>query len=139
MIAMSTKPGRMAIGATAALALFGGLSGCGTQESPATATPTAASTTPHARATSKPSPAATALITIKSFIFTVPASVAPGSKVTVKNLDGENHTLTSTAPGAFGVQADAGGSATFTAPTKPGSYAFMCTFHSTMTGKLVVR
>lgn len=153
MIAMSTKPGHLALLATSALALIGALSGCGTSagtspsdtnsltppSASATARPTAASSTPDAGASSKPSSASADRITIKSFTFTIPASVAPGSKVTVKNLDSENHTVTSTARGAFAVQADAGASATFTAPTKPGSYPFMCTFHPTMTGKLVVR
>ncbi|MEP7018493.1 MAG: hypothetical protein ABI899_10800 [Actinomycetota bacterium] len=68
--------------------------------------------TPAAEASSKPSAAAAAPITIKNFIFTVPASVAPGSKVTLMHVDIENHTVTSTARGAFAVQADASGGAT---------------------------
>ena len=31
------------------------------------------------------------------------------------------------------------GSATFTAPTKPGSYPFVCTFHANMMARLVVK
>ncbi|MGI8612722.1 MAG: cupredoxin domain-containing protein [Nocardioidaceae bacterium] len=32
-----------------------------------------------------------------------------------------------------------GGTATFTAPTKPGSYPYHCTYHSSMHGTLVVK
>jgi len=82
---------------------------------------------------------AAGLITIKDFKYTVPASVAPGSRVTVKNADGENHTVTSTTHGAFDVAAKAGGTASFTAPAKPGTCPFTCTFHATTMGKLVVK
>lgn len=154
---MRVKPTPLATTATtviAAVALIGGLSGCGTSagtsgadaassttptsSATATAMPSATSTTPGA-ASSKPSTAKAVAVTIKSFMFTVPTSVAPGSQVTVNNQDGENHTVTSTAGGAFDARANAGGSATFTAPTKPGSYPFACGFHSTMKGTLVVR
>lgn len=141
---MSIKTGVFTI---AAAGLIVGLSGCGSAATTAATSPTTSPTSPTSvaptspAAAPSPSPAAAqaALITIKNFMFTVPTSVAPGSKVTVKNQDAENHTVTSTAPGAFAVQADAGGSATFTAPTKPGSYPFTCTFHPTMKGTLVVK
>jgi len=138
---MSIKAGLFTI---AAAGLIVGLSGCGSAATTATTSPTTsptsvAPTSPAAAPSPSPAAAQAALITIKNFMFTVPPSVAPGSKVSVKNQDAENHTVTSTAPGAFAVQADAGGSATFTAPTKTGSYPFTCTFHPTMKGTLVVK
>ena len=138
---MGIKTGLFTI---AAAGLIVGLSGCGSAATTATTSPTTsptsvAPTSPAAAPSPSPAAAQAALITIRNFMFTVPPSVAPGSKVSVKNQDAENHTVTSTAPGAFAVQADAGGSATFTAPTKPGSYPFTCTFHPTMKGTLVVK
>ena len=138
---MGIKTGLFTI---AAAGLIVGLSGCGSAATTATTSPTTsptsvAPTSPAAAPSPSPAAAQAALITIRNFMFTVPPSVAPGSKVSVKNQDAENHTVTSTAPGAFAVQADAGGSATFTAPTKPGSYPFTCTFHPTIKGTLVVK
>ena len=65
--------------------------------------------------------------------------MAPGARITVKNQDDQNHTVTSATKGAFDVSVTGGGTATFTAPTKPGSYMFACSFHANMMGTLVVR
>ncbi|MCF2531560.1 cupredoxin domain-containing protein [Yinghuangia soli] len=82
----------------------------------------------------------TTTVMIKSFAFAPAAfTVAPGATVTVVNQDDSAHTLTANdkafdtgtlAPGATG---------TFTAPTKPGTYPFLCTPHPFMTGTLTVR
>jgi len=137
---MSFKPAAFAITVSA---LIVGLSGCGSSEttagSAATSSTSTMSTSPKATPSAASPAAQPVLITIKDFKFVVPKSVAPGSKVSVKNEDGENHTVTSAAPGAFDVKAEPGKTAIFTAPTKPGSYAFTCTFHGTMMGKLVVK
>lgn len=82
--------------------------------------------------------AAPAVISIADFAYKVPASVAPGAKITINNGDSEAHTVTSQ-EGGFDVKVDPGGSATMTAPTKPGSYKFVCTFHGNMSGTLVVK
>ena len=80
------------------------------------------------------------VITIKDFKYRIPASVAPGAKVTVKNDDAEKHTLTSATKEVFDVSADGrGGTAIFTAPTTPGKSRFICTLHADMTGTLVVK
>ena len=93
-----------------------------------------------AAASSSPEAAHAVMITISNFMYSVPASVAPGTKVTVKNLDSQNHTVTSTMHGVFDITVTAdGGTATFTAPTKPGSYKFVCMFHANMMGTLVVK
>lgn len=140
---MTIKP---ALTALAAATLIVGLSGCGS--SGTTASTTTANTSPSMSATPTSPGAATsasasagqaAQITIKDYAFTVPPSVAPGAKVMVKNLDAVNHTVTSAAAGAFNVTAVAGATETFTAPSKPGSYLFKCTFHANMMGTLVVK
>ena len=117
------------------------LTGCGSSA------PDTSSSSPIApdRSTSpQAAPSASAkkpvVIAIRDFKDMVPASVAPGAKVMVKNDDAQNHTLTSAPKGAFDVTANGGGrTATFTAPTKPGSYKFTCDFHADMAGTLVVK
>jgi plastocyanin len=141
----------------AAAGLIAGLTGCGssatTAGSAAPSTVSQMSTLSSSPATSEPStsiaPGAAssasavatkpALITIKNFKFTIPASVAPGAKITVKNQDAQNHTVTSATKSIFDVTVVGGGTATFTAPTKPGSYMFACNFHANMMGTLVIK
>jgi len=131
----------------AAAALIVGLTGCGSS----TTTDGAAGTTSQTSSSSPTPPASPAsaaasttpeakpvVITVKDFKYTVPTSVAPGAKISVKNLDAQNHTLTSAPKGAFEVLAKAGETVTFTAPTKAGSYKFICDFHADMMGTLVV-
>jgi plastocyanin len=89
-------------------------------------------------ASSQPA-AAAAVITIDKFTYSTPASVSPGAIVTVLNKDGEAHTVTADTGAAFDDKATPGASTTFTAPMKPGSYPFHCTYHSNMHGVLVVR
>jgi plastocyanin len=78
-------------------------------------------------------------IIIKNFAFSGPAAVAPGAKITVTNDDTVAHTVTADTGNTFNVNANPGSSTTFTAPTKPGSYPYHCTFHATMHGVLVVK
>lgn len=78
---------------------------------------------------------------MKDFAFS-PANleVRPGGKIAVVNEDSAAHTVTATEGDAFDTGSIAGGkSGTFTAPTKAGEYAFVCTFHPNMTGTLIVR
>lgn len=132
-----------------ALAL--GLSACGSSNPDAGASsstssmssmPTSSTSSPASEQPA-PSPSATAdtaevVISIKDFEFTVPASVAPGATISVTNADAQAHTVTSKA-GGFDVKVDPNGTATLTAPSKPGSYPFICSFHANMTGTLVVK
>ncbi len=116
------------------------LAGCGGNSSSTADNPPSSTTTsssPTGDSSSKP-PAAAAVITIKSFAYSGASSVKPGTMVTVKNEDSEAHTVTADAGSAFDVTIDPGASATFTAPTKPGDYAYHCTFHSNMHGTLTV-
>ena len=71
-------------------------------------------------------------------MFSHPASVAPGGLVKVVNRDDQGHTVTGDA-GGFDVAVNPKGVASFTAPKKPGTYAFHCNYHGNMHGVLVVK
>ncbi|GAA2144803.1 cupredoxin family copper-binding protein [Arthrobacter humicola] len=83
---------------------------------------------------------ATGTITIKDFAFGDPLTVAPGATVAITNMDTAAHTVTADEGTAFDTEVKGGGgTATFTAPTKPGSYPYHCTFHPGMHGVLIVK
>ena len=112
------------------------LAGCGSSSSSSAAAP-AASAAPmasSAAASPMPSMSGTAgsgtttgsmamMIHISSFKFSTPVSVAPGSTVSIMNMDSEAHTVTADTGKAFDVKAPPGKTVTFTAPTTPGSCA----------------
>ncbi len=80
------------------------------------------------------------MITIQDFAFDDPTSVKPGATVMVTNEDTSTHSVTSDQEGLFDVDVDAsGGTAHFTAPSKPGSYPYYCKYHGNMHGTLVVK
>jgi plastocyanin len=132
------------IGVTVTAAL-GVLGGCGSSSSTGAAASSSGSAMSSmgssAMSTMSPSAAAASAVVlhISKFAYQTPASVAPGATVTVMNMDGEAHTVTADSGGAFDTKIDPGKSATFTAPMKPGSYAFHCTYHGNMHGTLVVK
>lgn len=128
-----------------------GLTGCGMSGSgggsPASSSmsdmPTPSSSigatgSPTGSATGSATAAAEVLIGITDFTYEVPASVAPGATISVRNGDSQAHTVTSK-EGGFDAKVDPKGTVTFTAPTKPGRYAFVCSFHANMKGTLVVK
>lgn len=77
-----------------------------------------------------------ARLEIEGFEFPESLTVPAGAEVTVVNADAEPHTVTAD-DGGFdsGSVRDEG---SFTAPTEPGSYAYHCNVHPTMTATLVV-
>jgi plastocyanin len=79
-------------------------------------------------------------ITISNFMFSpMHASVAPGSTVSVTNKDSVTHTLTATG-GRFNTgDIGPGQTKTFTAPSKAGTYDYICNIHQYMMGTIVVR
>jgi plastocyanin len=83
--------------------------------------------------------AAAGTIAIKGFGYVAPPSVPAGAQVSVTNSDPAEHTVTADANSAFNVEIPANGTATFTAPSQPGSYPFHCTYHPGMHGVLVVQ
>jgi plastocyanin len=119
-----------AIGAAGVLIVLGA---CGSTSSDAT------SSTPSQPSSSSGTSSAKPVITIKSFKFSGPSSVKPGATVTVTNEDSVAHTVTADdSSGGFDVKVDANSTATFTAPSKAGDYAYHCTYHSNMHGTLTV-
>ena len=102
-------------------------------ESPSAASSTtAASSTATATATGPK-------ISIADMKFSAPLTVTPGATVTVVNSDSVEHTVTADAGNAFNVEIGDNGTATFTAPTQPGTYAYHCTYHPSMHGQLIVQ
>ena len=85
-------------------------------------------------------PTSTESITISNFMFSpMHASVAPGSTVSVTNKDSVTHTLTATG-GRFNTgDIGPGQTKTFTAPSKAGTYDYICNIHQYMMGTIVVR
>ncbi|MHB8463401.1 MAG: cupredoxin domain-containing protein [Acidimicrobiales bacterium] len=80
-------------------------------------------------------------ILIQGFAFS-PTSVTvhPGVTVTVRNVDGTDHTVSSDDKTSFDTKHVSGGnSTTFTAPTKTGKYAYHCNVHNYMTATLIVQ
>jgi plastocyanin len=79
-------------------------------------------------------------ITISNFMFQpMSLTVAPGSLVKVTNKDSATHTLTAT-----GGQFDTGNitqneTKTFRAPSKPGTYKYICNIHQYMMGSILVK
>lgn len=112
------------------------LTACGgTQPSPQSAAPlTSAPSSPSA------SQAAGSEIVISNMSYTVPPSVSPGQQLTIVNNDSANHTVTADENNMFDIRVSGGGgSASFTAPTTPGSYPFHCKYHANMHGVLIVK
>ncbi|MGA7204258.1 MAG: cupredoxin domain-containing protein [Specibacter sp.] len=130
------------IGAAALMALVA-LGGCGVAASPqATPRPVA---TMAPMSTSMPLPAMTeaagsmaSMIHIESGAFRDPAPVAPGSIVTVMNMDTTECTVAAD-DGSFSVTVPAGATATFKAPGKPGAYPFHGGTTMVMHGVVTVR
>ena len=89
---------------------------------------------------SSKSSAASADITVKDYSFSPgTVSVKAGATVTVHNNGPSTHTVTSDDGTSFNVSVDSGKDATFTAPSKPGTYKFHCSIHpSLMKGTLTV-
>ena len=78
-------------------------------------------------------------ITMANMSFGEPITVAPGAKITVKNDDSAEHSVTSQTEGKFDVHVDAGEQGVLTAPKEPGEYAFYCVYHPSMKGTLIVK
>jgi plastocyanin len=109
--------------------------GGGTQPSPQSAGPlTSAPSSPSASQT------AGSEIVISNMSYTVPPSVSPGQQLTIVNNDSANHTVTADENNLFDIRVSGGGgSASFTAPTTPGSYPFHCKYHANMHGVLTIK
>ncbi|MEU4796637.1 cupredoxin domain-containing protein [Streptomyces sp. NPDC023327] len=140
---MPLRPRRPHTAITAAVALLCMLTtvaGCSDGEDSDSSSPPSTSASSSGRSAS-PSGGKGAKITIKDFAFE-PAdlTVAPGTKVTVVNEDSAPHTVTAGGDKPFDTGSIAAGKrATFTAPSRAGKYAYICTIHQYMKGSLTVR
>jgi plastocyanin len=95
----------------------------------------AASPAPPVRSTK-----ASITVIIKNFAFH-PANprVSPGERIVVRNEDPVDHTFTSSTTGLFNTGLILPGtSRSVSAPSRPGSYGFLCLIHQYMTGTLIV-
>jgi len=79
-------------------------------------------------------------ITISNFMFQpMSLTVAPGSMIKVTNKDSATHTLTATG-GQFNTgDITQNETKTFKAPTKPGTYKYICNIHQYMMGSIIVK
>ncbi len=79
-------------------------------------------------------------ITISNFMFqSMNVTVKPGATVTVTNKDSATHTLTATG-GQFNTgDITQNQTKTFKAPTKPGTYSYICNIHQYMMGNIIVK
>jgi plastocyanin len=83
--------------------------------------------------------AAGSTITISDMAFGEPLTVSPGATVTIVNKDTVEHSVTSKPDAGFSTDVDGGEQKTFTAPTQPGEYPFICRYHPNMLGTLTVK
>jgi plastocyanin len=65
--------------------------------------------------------------------------VSPGAVVTWTNSDNINHNVTFSSATIGAVPDFSSGSKTLTMPTAPGTYAYHCTIHASMTGTVEVK
>ncbi len=79
-------------------------------------------------------------ITISNFMFSpMSITVQPGATISVTNKDSATHTLTASGPGAFNTgNITHNQTKTFKAPTKPGTYQYICNIHQYMMGTITV-
>ena len=116
------------------LAACGGSTGAAQTAQTKGSAPSSATTKPSSGTTS-----ANATIIIKNFAFH-PAllDVTPGERITVHNEDPVTHTVTSTTHAFNTGDVSPGATVTFTAPTKAGTYPYICVIHPFMHGTLHV-
>jgi plastocyanin len=84
-------------------------------------------------------PAKTQAVTIKMFAFSPQVlTVAPGTTVTWTNADEDPHTVTASDKSFHSAALDTDGKYSFTF-TQPGTFAYFCSLHPRMTGKIIVK
>ncbi len=142
---MNALTSRVSLPLTVCIVAFG-IAGLALLRSPQTATPAPAPAPQQVaepaadndRVDPAPAEVAAAQIDIAGFAFSGQTSVDGGQAITVVNADGAPHTLTSV-DGLFDTGVIGGGaSGSLAAPITPGSYAFFCSLHPSMTGTLTV-
>jgi plastocyanin len=115
------------------------VTGCSSGTTTTTASPESPSAASSTAAASATATAAGPKISIADMKFSAPLTVTPGATVSVVNSDSVEHTVTADSGSAFNAEVGDNGTATFTAPTQPGTYAYHCTYHPSMHGQLIVQ
>ena len=78
-------------------------------------------------------------VSIKMFAFTPQMlTVTPGTTVAWTNADEDPHTVTANDKGFHSAALDTDDKYSFTF-TKPGDYAYFCSLHPHMTGRIIVK
>jgi plastocyanin len=114
--------------------------GCSSTDKPsATSSASSSSSSSEIAMTGAPPAADGSTITISGMAFGAPLTVSPGATITIVNEDTAEHSVTSDPKGAFDTDVDGGEQKTFTAPDKPGEYPFICVYHASMHGTLIVK
>lgn len=84
-------------------------------------------------------PARAQTVSIRMFAFTPQVlTVTPGTRVTWTNADDDPHTVTANDKGFHSAALDTDDKYSFTF-TRPGEYAYFCSLHPHMTGKIIVK
>ena len=121
----------------AAVAVTLTLSACsGSSPTPVGSSPVPSSPTSGTPSATDMPTAAAATLTISGFMFS-PLTVKAGETVTVVNKDAAAHTV-KVGGTDVDVQVHGGGTISFVAPAKPGTYPLTCDFHASMQGTLTV-
>jgi plastocyanin len=131
---------RVLLTVLATVALLAGAGACSSSNSSGDGGGNKSSTPPVSSTnTSGGTTTAGASITIQSFAFGSPLTVAPGTTVTVTNKDSAPHTVTADSGEFQTKELSQGQSGTFTAPAQAGTYKFHCAVHPNMHGTLTVQ
>ena len=121
--------------AAACVALIAGCGGGGDADRPA-----AASATPAPAGDAPKAAARTARVAMKGFAFApARATVATGGRVTWSDEDASNHTVTFADDAVRDVDNLRPGKRASVTFRKAGTYPYLCDFHPTMTGTVVVQ
>ena len=95
---------------------------------------------PDDSTSSAAAPAGGNAISVKNFAFAPPTlTAAPGAKIVVTNGDQTAHTVTASDKSFDTGDVGGGAKATITAPTRPGTYSYICDIHQYMQGTLKVQ
>ena len=119
-----------------ALSILGIVSACGSDDGGDSSAGTEPAAEPAETTAGGGDAAAGGALTISGFAFDPSELTVSAGTIDIANEDGATHSVTAD-DDSFDVDVSGGGSASITVDT-PGTYAYHCRFHSSMTGTIVV-